>query len=201
MKQVQFPTRAMSHFVETLSTEIGHQTYQAVLDKSDLSTDWLLPEFFLAMDPSQTAEAYAKLQSALRTYYGRGARGLLMRIGTKLWDPTLNDAPVYMKAQAGLIHGLPKVWRRKPALELFARLVGSGRGNMTVHTLDLDLLFVDRTSPTTLNQSENAPVCFVTFGLIRECLYWATGEEHDIEERSCKAAGGQQCEFKITIGA
>jgi len=201
MKPIEFPNRTMSRFVETLSTEIGRETYQAVIDKSDLSTDWLLPEFFLAMDASQSADAYARLQLALRTYYGRGARGTLMRIGAKLWEPALDDAPVFSKIQAAVVYSLPKKWKRKPVLELLPSLVGSGRGNITVHTLDLDLLFVDRTSPTTLGQVENAPVCFVTFGLIRECLYWATGEEHDIEERSCKAAGGQQCEFKITIGA
>ncbi|GAB1471307.1 hypothetical protein MASR2M66_21850 [Chloroflexota bacterium] len=201
MKEVGFPARAMSRFIETLSTEMGHETYRAVLDKSELSTDWLQSSFFLAMDNSQAAEAYSKLQSALRTYYGRGARGVLMRIGAKLWKPILDDASVFLKIQAAIVRGLPKAWRRKPALELLARLVGAGWGNMTVHTLDLDLLFVDRASPTTLEKPENAPVCFVTFGLIRECLFWATGEEHDIEERSCKAAGAQQCEFKITLGA
>lgn len=201
MKPVEFSTRAMNRFVATLSEEIGRETYQAVLSKSSLSTDWLLPEFFLAMDASQSAQAYARLQSALRTYYGRGARGTLMRIGAKLWEQMLDDASIFSKTQSAIVRRLPKPWRRKPTLELLARLVGAGRGNMTVHTLDLDLLFVDQASPTTLGQSENAPVCFVTFGLIRESLYWATGEEHDIEERSCKAAGGRQCEFKITIGA
>ncbi|HCR70532.1 MAG TPA: hypothetical protein DIW23_03730 [Anaerolineae bacterium] len=62
------------------------------------------------------------------------------------------------------------------------------------------MLLVDSTSPTTLKQTDDTPVCFVTFGLIRECLFWAVGEEHDIEERACKAMGARQCEFKITIG-
>ena len=201
MTLVNFPPRSMSSFVETLSAEVGYLTYRAVLDKSGLSTDWLLPEFFLAMDASQAAGAYAKLQSALRIYYGRGARGLLMRIGSKLWVNSVDSSSIFTKAQAGVIHTLPPAWRPKPSLELLARLIGAGRGNITVHTLDLDLLLVDRTSPTTINQSEHTPICFVTFGLIRECLFWATGKEYDIEERSCKAAGGQQCEFKIITGA
>jgi predicted hydrocarbon binding protein len=99
-----------------------------------------------------------------------------------------------------LIRGLPKSVRRKPALELLARILSAASGNITVHTLDLDLLLVDQASPTALNQTDDAPVCFVTFGLIRECLYWADGQEHDIEERACRAMGAQQCEFKITIG-
>lgn len=201
MSSTIFQPRLMRHFVDTLSREIGRDTYHAVLSKSDLSNDWRLPQFFLAMDESQAAEAYAKLQSALRTYYGRGARGFLLRIGAKLWEPILNDASFGLKAQAAFVRRLPKTLRRKPALELLVQTLGAGRSDMTVHTLDLDLLFVERISPTTLGQRGDAPVCFVTLGLIRECLYWATGDEHNIEERACRAMGAHQCEFKITMGA
>jgi hypothetical protein len=198
---VRFSPRLMNRFVEMLSQEIGRDTYHSVLSKSSLSHDWRLPEFFLAMDGAQAAEAYANLQSALRTYYGRGARGTLMRIGTKLWEPALRDAPLGAKAQAALVRGLPKSLKRKPVLDLLAGVLGASRGDITVHTLDLDLLLVDQTSPTTLGQKDDSPICFVTLGMIRECLYWATGEEHDIEERACQAMGAQQCEFKIAIGA
>ena len=193
--------RLMSRFVETLSKEVGSDTYHAVLSNSDLSRDWQKPEFFLAFDATQTAEAYSRLQSALRTYYGRGARGILLRIGSKLWEPMLNDASFALKAQSTLVRGLPKSLKRKPAIELLASTLSVVRGDVTVHTLDLDLLLVDHSSPTTLGQEESSPVCFVTLGLIRECLYWATGDEHDIEELVCKATGSHQCEFKITIGA
>lgn len=201
MKTSRFSPRIMNRFVETLSAEIGRDTYHAVLSKSDLSSDWQKPEFFLALDAVQAAEAYARLQAALRTYYGRGARGILMRIGTKLWEPMLSDASFAAKAQSLVIRGTPKSLKRKSALELLAGLLGVAKGGITVHTLDHDLLLVDQTSPTTLGQTDDTPICFVTFGLIRECLFWATNEEHDIEERACRAMGAHQCEFKITIGA
>lgn len=197
---VKFPPRNMHRFIETLSAEIGWDSYHAVVSKSGLSRDWRSPEFFLAMDGSQAAEAYARLQSAIRIYYGRGARGILMRIGTKLWGPILKDAPLHAKAQSAILRGLPKSARRKAALELLASLVSAARGDMTVHTLDLDLLVVERASPTTLGQADDSPICFTTLGLTRECLYWATGGEYDIEERACRAAGAQQCEFKISMG-
>lgn len=197
----QFSPRLMKSFVEMLSQEVGRDTYHSVLSKSDLSRDWRLPEFFLTMDGTRAAEAYANLQSALRTYYGRGARGTLLRIGTKLWEPVLSGASLAVKTQAAIVRGLPKSLKRKPVLEVFAGILGTSRGDITVHTLDLDLLLVDQTSPTTLGQKDDSPICFVTLGMIRECLYWATGEEHDIEERACRAMGAHQCEFKITIGA
>lgn len=197
----QFSPRLMKGFVEMLSQEVGRDTYHSVLSKSDLSRDWRLPEFFLTMDGVRAAEAYANLQSALRTYYGRGARGTLLRIGTKLWEPVLSGASLAVKTQAAIVRRLPKSLKRKPVLEVFAGILGTSRGDITVHTLDLDLLLVDQTSPTTLGQKDDSPICFVTLGMIRECLYWATGEEHDIEERACRAMGAHQCEFKITIGA
>jgi predicted hydrocarbon binding protein len=201
MAQIEFPLEIMRKFVQTLSDEIGHETFTAVIKKSSLPKDWAHDEYFISINNEQAAQSYAKLQAALRTYYGRGARGILIRIGTKLWAQLLDDSSFGIKAQAGLIRGLPKILRRKQALELLSKILRAKRGDITIHTLDLDLLFVDQASPTTLNQTDDTPVCFVTLGLIRECLFWATGEEHDIEERACHAMGAKQCEFKINIGA
>ena len=201
MAQIEFPLPIMRKFVQTLSDEIGHETFTAVIKKSGLPKTWAHDEYFVTINNEQAAQAYARLQSALRAYYGRGARGILLRIGTKLWAQLLEDASFGIKTQASLIRRLPKILKRKQALELLAKILSSKRGDITIHTLDLDLLLVDLTSPTTLNQTDDTPVCFVTLGLIRECLYWATGEEHNIEERACRAMGARQCEFKITIGA
>ena len=136
----------------------------------------------------------------MRIYYGRGARGILTRVGGNLWKCLLDDAPLPVKAQSKVIFGLPVNARRKSALELLARLMSDQRGDVTVHTLDLDLLLADKASPGTLGQTESERICFVTLGLLRECLFWATGHEHDIEETSCRAKGEEACEFRITIG-
>jgi len=200
MSEIQFPARIMTRFVETLSAELGHDTLSSVLIKSGLPQEWAHPAHFSTLDDTRTAQAYARLQSALRTYYGRGARGILLRIGAKLWNHLLDDSAFGLKAQSVFLRGLPKSLRRKPALELLARFLSATQGSAALHTLDLDLLFVDQASPTTLDQTDNTPICFVTHGLIRECLYWADGQEHDIEERACRALGAHQCEFKITLG-
>ncbi|MBL8063144.1 MAG: 4-vinyl reductase [Anaerolineales bacterium] len=200
MSHSELSPLAMRKFVETLFTEISRETVSAILSKSGLPREWRDPEYFSTLDGAQSTQAYANLQLALRTYYGRGARGTLIRLGEKLWEPLLSDAPFAIRTQASLIRRLPKALKRKPALELLAGLLGVKRGDITVHSLDLDLLLVDRSSPATVEQKDDSPICYVTLGLIRECLYWATGEQHDIEERACRAVGAGQCEFKITIG-
>src|SRR5690606_30608267 len=143
MTQIQFPLPVLRKFVETLSTELGHQTAIAVIKKTGLPKEWLHDDNFANLNNEQSALAYARLQSALRFYYGRGARGILLRIGSKLWDELLNDASFGIKAQATLIRGLPKFLRRKQALDLLGRILSANKNDITTHTLDLDLLLVD----------------------------------------------------------
>ena len=200
MSHIELAAPVIRKFVEILFADLGRDTVSSILSKSEWPRETRTPEYFASLDSQQAPQVYAKLQLALRTYYGRGARGTLMRLGAKLWEPLWADLPFAAKAQAGLLRSLPKSMRRKPALEMLAGMIGAKRGDVSVHSLDLDLLLVDSASPATIEQKDHMPICYVNQGLTRECLFWATGEEHDIEERACKAMGSNQCEFKITIG-
>lgn len=197
MSQIKFSNRILRRFVETVAVELGPDQFNAMLALSKLPVEWTNSETFQKMDASESAKIYAALQAAMRTYYGRGARGVLLRVGQRLWNFLLDDAALGGKAQAALIKRVPLTARRKPILEFLARLVGNQPGDMTVHTLDLDLLLVDHASPAAENQQDSHPICFVTQGLIRESLFWATGQNFDVEETSCKATGKSTCEFKI----
>ncbi len=198
METHSFSPHVLRNFVITLSEEIGQGTFAAVLSKEGLPEEWAAPSYYNSLSSERAAQMYSRLQSVLRAYYGRGARGALLRIGSRLWNRLLDDSSFGIKAQAAVIRRLPQSLRRKPTLELLARILG-GDG-ISVHTLDLDLLLVDRSSPAAFEQTNAAPICFVTLGLIRECLFWAVGQEHDIEERACRTTGAPQCEFKINIG-
>ena len=193
-------SRFLQRFVEIAANELGQDNLSTVLEKAGLPTDWSDPAHWSSLSGTATAETYASLQKAIRTYYGRGARGILMRVGSNLWKLLWDDASLVLKAQSMLAHGLPLAARRKSALELLTKLMGAQRGDVTVHTLDQDLLLADHASPGTLAQNESERICYVTLGLLRECLFWATDQEHDIEENSCRANGEEACEFKITIG-
>jgi len=189
-------SRFLNQFIETIASELGQENLSIVLEKAGLPVDWSDP----AVNGTSAAGAYAGLQKAMRTYYGRGARGILIRVGSNLWKRLLENASLAEKAQSKIIFGLPVNARRKAALELLAKMLSDHRDDVTLHTLDLDLLLADKASPGTMGQNESEHICYVTLGLIRECLHWATGQEHDIEEISCRANGGDACEFKITTG-
>lgn len=200
MSEPRFSNRILRRFVETSATELGSDQFAAMLVLSKLPVEWAKPETFIRMNEVQSARAYAALQAAMRIYYGRGARGFLLRVGQRLWNQLLEDAALTSKAQAAVIKRLPFNARRKPTLELLSRFLSVQSDDVTLHTLDLDLLLVDHASPTTDGYQDATPICFVTQGLIRESLFWATGQGHDVEETACKARGDKNCEFKITTG-
>lgn len=200
MSETRFSNRVLRRFAETVAKELGNDQFSAMLSLSNLPADWSNPGTFLKIDAVESAKAYASLQAAMRTYYGRGARGVLIRVGQHLWDHLLDDAALGGKAQAVVIKRLPLATRRKPTLELLGKFIGNQPGDITVHTLDLDLLLADHTSPNTDGQSASAPICYVTQGLIREALFWATGHNYDVVETSCKSMGEEACEFTITGG-
>jgi predicted hydrocarbon binding protein len=200
VSELKFSSRILRRFIETTAVELGADQFHAVLALSNLPAEWAKPQTFLKMNPVESAKTYALLQAALRTYYGRGARGVLLRVGQRLWNLLLEDAALGGRTQAALIRRLPLATRHKAILELLARLIETHSGDITIHTLDLDLLLVDHVSPAAQNQYASQPICFVTQGLIRESLFWATGQSFDVEETSCRATGQKTCEFKVMAG-
>ncbi|MCS6993992.1 MAG: 4-vinyl reductase [Anaerolineales bacterium] len=193
------PLRFFRQFLETLTDDVGKQALLSILAKAKLPADLVEPQTVSRYNCAAAAETYANIQKAMRIYYGRGARGALNRIGRLLWPRLLETASLSEKAQAQVIRTLPPSMRAKPTLELLARFLREHPEGVTVHTLDLDLLLVDRAGAVTTGQKEVYPICYVTIGLAQEALFWASGREHDVEERACRAAGAAQCEFKVTM--
>ena len=201
MTEPKFSSRILRRFVETVAVELGPDQFRAMLALSELPSEWAKPQTFQKMNATKSAETYAALQAVMRAHFGRGARGVLLRVGQRMWHFLLEDAALRGKAQAALIKRMPlSTRRRKSILELLARLIGAAPEDITVHTLDLDLLLVDHASPAAQGQQASRPICFVTQGLIRESLFWATGQNFDVEEISCKANGHDTCEFKVMTG-
>jgi predicted hydrocarbon binding protein len=200
VSEPRFSSRILRRFAETAALELGSDQFIAMLALSKLPSEWAKPKTFTHMHEVESAKTYATLQAAMRAYFGRGARGVLLRVGQRMWNQLLEDAALANKAQAAVIKRLPLNARRKSTLELLSRFLSTQADDITLHTLDLDLLLVESASPTTDDYHDASPICFVTQGLIRESLFWATGQGHDVEETACKARGDKNCEFKITMG-
>ena len=72
-------------FLDTLTVEIGHDALAAILAEANLPADLIDPQAVSRYTSQSAAETYARVQEAMRVYYGRGARGTLVRIGRLLW--------------------------------------------------------------------------------------------------------------------
>jgi predicted hydrocarbon binding protein len=193
------PLRFFRLFLNTLTSELGPETLASTLARADLPVDLVDPQTMSGYTSQSAAITYARIQKAMRVYYGRGARGALTRIGRLMWTRALESASISDRAQAQFIRTLPPGMRRKAALELLARFMREKPANVSIHSLDLDLMMVDHASAAAFGQQETAPVCYVSLGLIQENLFWATAREHDVDEISCCASGGHACEFRIKL--
>jgi len=198
-KPALLPIHFFRLFLEILDAELGPDKLSLVLEKGNLPPELIDPQTASRFTSISAAETYAHIQQAMRVYYGRGARGTLVRIGRILWKRLLDTASFSKKAQAQIVRNLPPAMRLKPTLELLARFLREKADGATVHTLDMDLMLADHASAAVTGQKEDAPICAVTLGLIQEALFWVSGHEYDVVEVSCRAAGGDACEFKIAV--
>lgn len=193
-------TNLLVHFVDVLRQEVGADKWPLILAGVNLSPAMFEKENLSLLDGAGAADLFARAQQALRLFYGRGARGILIRVGFGLWERMITVASFVEKAELRVLRSLPAPARPRRALEVLASRLREGGGTLSVHSLDLDLLLADYSSPTTLGQAEQTPICYVMLGLIQGALFWATGREMDVEEVSCRAMGQPACEFKIKIG-
>jgi predicted hydrocarbon binding protein len=192
--------RLVRLFMASAMQEVGAEKLPTILAEDHLSPLITDGAHLAHLDGAEAAMLYASLQQALRLFYGRGARGILLRIGEGMWTRLVAQANLLEKAQLEIVRRLPVPARRRRMLELVADTLREAGGAASVHTLDLDLLLVDHSAAATLNQSSTEPICFVTLGLIQGALFWAAGQEADMEEIACKAAGAPACEFKVKLG-
>ena len=192
--------RLLQQFVAVLTDEIGPESLPLVLAKVNLSPSVIEKEALDRLDGTSAAEVYAWLQQAMRLFYGRGARGTLVRIGRGMWEKMTEQATLRERAELQIIRVLPVPARRRRVLEFVAERLHEGGGAVSVQLLDIDLLLADRSGAAAWGQSDDKPICFVTLGLIQGALSWATRQEADVEEITCKATGASACEFKVKLG-
>lgn len=195
---MSLPKNFLVHFILALNNDLGQDTVQMILLKAGLDAGLANPKPAFRLDADSAIRTYLDMQAATHSYFGRGARGILLRIGRLLWPMFLADASLPTRAYAQTIRLLPVSMRLKPSLELLAGFLrGDEVGQVTVHSLDMDWMLADKNFAPLDTDARNSLSCYVTLGLIQECLFWACGREVDVTETSCRAKGGDACEFLI----
>jgi predicted hydrocarbon binding protein len=161
-----------------------------------------LQRFANALPPNDTQPAlraaeYAALLQAIENYYGRGARGILTRIGYASFARLVAAQPVNAGLTRRLLRLLPMSARRLAALRWYALRAHAPGARLSVRRDALHLQVVDAASDGTVGRQRETPICWLTLGEIQEALKWGTGLEHEVSELDCRAAGNAACRFEI----
>lgn len=192
------PNRYLRYFLEAVEAEMGAYSLGMLLRSADL-------ERYISKLPKKNtkrvakASEFAALQAALRTYYGQGARGSLNRIGRDVWYRSVGDTLRGKLFQILLPKFLKPLARGRLALNILAKQMKNPDGQVSVHLLDTEMIFMDTTSDSTVEQNAEDAVCWFTQGMVDAALFWATGMEEDVEEIACRAMGAEACKFRIRV--
>lgn len=148
-------------------------------------------------EPGLRATEYATLMQAIENYYGRGARGTLMRIGYASFMQLVQSRRAQAAVYRGLFRLLPMPLRRMQVLRWLAGELAGPGGRVTVHRDDQRLNVVDHTSDATAGRQRDQSICWETVGEIQEALKWGTGLEYEVTEMACRAKGDAACRFEV----
>jgi hypothetical protein len=147
--------------------------------------------------PQTWAAEYAAVVQAVGVYYGRNARGMLLRIGRAAFHQLLVDEPWQARLYRAAWLLLPLVQRQRLVLQWLARLMASPSGRVEVARTGERLALVDYEGDPAFGQAKSHFGCSVTLGKVQAALYWATGHEYEVIETECKANGAPACRFEV----
>lgn len=190
------PNERMRWLILAIQDQMGTHGLRLVLRQADLHhyIERLPPSNF---QPAIRSPEYARLIDAVRTYFGIGSRGTLMRIGRAIFRQELNQRPLFTLGRRLLLLPLPHDSKRLWILNRLAGAMSAPGNGVTVHQADQNLWLVDRTFDRTFGVSSETQICWTAVGEISEALFWATGREHQVDEVSCRATGAESCRFEI----
>jgi predicted hydrocarbon binding protein len=148
-------------------------------------------------DNNLRAAEYAALMQAIENYYGRGARGTLMRIGYAEFKRLLAGHRTRAMVYGMLTRVMPVLQRQLLALNWLAKEWEPSANRALVQKDGATLALLDYESDATFGRRREAEICWTTLGQIQEALKWATGQEFDVLETQCKARGALACRFEV----
>ena len=192
------PNRYIRFFLRSVEEEMGAYSLRMILRKSGLE------RFMDKLPPMNRrcqvrASEFAAMQAAIRSYYGSGARGSFIRIARSVWRQAYAKTVRGKVARFVITRFFAPTMRARIALELLARLIKQPDGQVSVHFLAPDIIFVDASSDSTFGQDAQEPICWYTLGLILAVLNWAECDQESVNEISCRAVAGDACKFRIAL--
>jgi bacteriochlorophyll 4-vinyl reductase len=178
---------------------MGKNGLNAVLRMSSLEqyVDNLPPD---DLDPSVKSSDYARLNEAIESFYGRGGRGMLRRIGKASFQYAVREQSALLGLAGVALKLLPRKQQIRFILNSVANALKKTNPQVQVEVEEADnrFAYVARTCSVCYGRQSDKPICHLYVGSIGEAVRWATGQAYQVQETQCIAKGDPYCRFEVT---
>jgi len=151
------------------------------------------------LEPSIKASQYAQLNQAIEDFYGRGGRGMLLRVGRASFQYGVREQAALLGVAGVALKLMPEKQRIKFILNGMADALKKSNPEVDAYLDESDgkLAYVESTCAICNGRHSETPVCYLYIGSVSEAVQWATGKEYEITETHCLAKGDEYCRFEI----
>ncbi len=151
------------------------------------------------LNPAIKTSDYARLNEAIEEFYGRGGRGMLLRIGKASFQYAVREQATLLGLAGTALKLLPTKQRIKFILNAMVGALKKSNAQVEAWLEEVDDTFAycDATCAICHDRKSTDAICHLYIGSIGEAVLWATGQEFEIIETLCTAKGDPHCRFEV----
>jgi predicted hydrocarbon binding protein len=149
--------------------------------------------------PAIQATQYARFNEAIETFYGRGGRGMLKRIGKASFLYGIKEQGALMGVAGAALKLMPQKQRIKFILNGMANALKKTNPQVQawVEEDGETIAYCESTCAICLGRRSQEPICHLYVGSVGEAVRWATDQDFEVVETHCIAKGDPHCRFEV----
>lgn len=195
-----YPNHPTRVFLQTLEDVLGKNGVNALLRIAGLQ-GWIETYPAENFERDVDLSEFSSLNAALEEIYGpRGGHGLARRASKTAFVLTWKQHGALKDLQTAEFDSLPTQTRNMEGIRTFAEVL-SAESDLKCEVQEEDnvILFRVQNCPDCWGRESSIPTCQGFVGLLEGCMQWlGSGNDYEITEKECAAAGGEACTFSIT---
>lgn len=145
------------------------------------------------------AREYSALNQAVLAFYGRAGRGMLQRIGRASFRYGVEEQAALMGLVGVGLKLMPQKTRVRFILNQMAKALMDSNPDACerVEETPEGLVFAEYSCAVCYGQQSDKPVCHLLVGSVSEAVKWATGQDYQVREVTCRAMGADACRILV----
>jgi predicted hydrocarbon binding protein len=144
------------------------------------------------------AQEYTSLLTAVRAYFGVGARSTMLRIGAEIYRLKLDHHRLSTTLSRLYLTTLNEESSVLWILKKLAAELNRPKKCSIFRQDETHFHLIDASNDRTVGIQSEFPICWTAVGEITEALHWGTTREYHVLETSCIASGEESCHFVIS---